>query len=377
MPETILHILPGLRAGGAEQVLRMIVTNPRTRFHHHVVSLGGYGQLGRGLQGAGIPVTALDARRIRHGPRTLMRLRKVFQQSRPGVIHAWLYHGIAAAILLPPWRTPIVGAIHATHLEMEHLHLGTRSAIATARLGLKLCKEAVFCSRSALDYHQESGFRIGKHRVIENGIDLSLFNKERFGREEARARLGLPLEATLIGMAARFDPQKDHSTLLAAVSQIRNSGISTRLVLAGRGTDSSNGALLALVTQHLDPTDVILLGYRNEMPEFYRALDVAILSSSYGEAWPLSVGEAMAMGCPVIATDVGDTGAILQGTGSLVPPRSPEALAAAILEVLNASPENLAPRLAAARERIEAEYSSAAMLDKYEALYEEMLQSRA
>jgi glycosyltransferase involved in cell wall biosynthesis len=347
----------------------MIVTNPHSEFRHHVVSLGDLGQLGAGLLQDGVPITLLEARGIGDAPRTVLRLFAAAGKIRPDVIHGWLYHGIAAAALLKVRRTPTLGAIHATRLEAHRLPLGTRAAMAVTKWGLKACDEIVFCSASALDHHARSGFPVGRRTVIENGIDLARFADGGLPREEARRGLGLPGEGMLIGMAARFDPQKDHGTLFAALRRIRDAGVAARLVLAGTGMDAGNAPLRALIAQHLDPGDAILLGYRRDMPEFYRALDVAVLSSAYGEAWPLTLVEAMAMQCPVIATDVGDAATILHGAGWLVPPRAPEALAASILEVLDAPAERLAPRLAAGRARVEAEYSAEAMLAKYEALY--------
>jgi glycosyltransferase involved in cell wall biosynthesis len=306
----------------------------------------------------------------------LLRLFNAVGKVRPDAIHGWLYHGIAAAALLKVRRTPTLGAIHATQLEARHLPLGLRAAMAAAKWGLATCDEIVFCSPSALDYHRRTGFPVGRETVIENGIDLAQFVKDRFSREEARLRLGLPPDGMLIGMAARFDPQKDHGTLFAAVRQLRDRGLAARVVLAGRGTDPGNTPLRELISRHLDPADVILLGYRRDMPEFYRAVNVAVLSSAYGEAWPLTLVEAMAMECPAVATDVGDAATILEGGGWLVPARLPEALATAILDVLDSPAERLAPRLAAGRVRSEADYSAPAMLAKYETLYRGLTELR-
>jgi glycosyltransferase involved in cell wall biosynthesis len=117
------------------------------------------------------------------------------------------------------------------------------------------------------------------------------------------------------------------------------------------------------------------LGERDDIPELLPALDLMVLASK-GEGFPNVVGEAMACGVPCIASDVGDAAAIIGETGSVVPPRDAQALAEAILAHLARGPDQRARLGAAARERIIAQYSIAAAVQRYEAIYASLVAAR-
>jgi glycosyltransferase involved in cell wall biosynthesis len=98
------------------------------------------------------------------------------------------------------------------------------------------------------------------------------------------------------------------------------------------------------------------------------ATDVMV-SSSWTEAFPNVVGEAMACGVPCVVTDVGDSSWIVGSTGRVVPPRNPEALGAAVRGVLALQPAERKQLGLAARQRVEREFSLGAVAHRYEDLY--------
>jgi glycosyltransferase involved in cell wall biosynthesis len=84
---------------------------------------------------------------------------------------------------------------------------------------------------------------------------------------------------------------------------------------------------------------------------------------------PLAVGEAMAMEKPVVATDVGGVRELVGETGVIVPARSPESLAKAMIAMMRTAPEDRGSLGRAARERIQCRFSMDAKADEWEALY--------
>jgi len=92
-------------------------------------------------------------------------------------------------------------------------------------------------------------------------------------------------------------------------------------------------------------------------------------SSAYGEGFPNAIGEAMACGVPAVATEVGDAAALIAGTGSIVPPRDPGALASAALAILGRAQDSRAQLGEAARKRIIDRYGLKAMVERYERVY--------
>lgn len=107
-----------------------------------------------------------------------------------------------------------------------------------------------------------------------------------------------------------------------------------------------------------------------------RAFDILCLSSR-AEGFPNVLGEAMATGVPCVTTDVGDARAIVGATGWVVPPRDSTALAQALRSALDASADEVQSRGYAARSRIQNDFSIAAIVGRYIALYDSLLAGRS
>jgi glycosyltransferase involved in cell wall biosynthesis len=191
-----------------------------------------------------------------------------------------------------------------------------------------------------------------------------------------RAELGLPPDAPLIAMVARFDPVKDHPTFLEAAARLHARRPDVRFLLCGRDVTWENRGLAAAVERAGARGFVHLLGQREDVARVTAALDLSTLSSSCGEGFSNVVGEAMACGVPCVVTDVGDSGAIVADTGLVVPPRDPEALAAAWAQLLARPAEERAAIGRAARRRIEDNYSLDVIVRRYQDLYEELADVR-
>jgi glycosyltransferase involved in cell wall biosynthesis len=120
----------------------------------------------------------------------------------------------------------------------------------------------------------------------------------------------------------------------------------------------------------LEPA-TLLLGDRRDVPRLMRALDVLVSASAYGEGFPNVLGEAMATGVACVATDVGDASLIVERAGRMIPPKDPQALAEAVAALIE-MPRSERDLLAAqGRERIEANYSMEACMERYNDLLRE------
>jgi glycosyltransferase involved in cell wall biosynthesis len=147
-------------------------------------------------------------------------------------------------------------------------------------------------------------------------------------------------------------------------------------LLCGDKIDWNNRELVGWIEEAKLRSCFHLLGPREDMPRITAALDVAS-SSSYSEAWPLAIGEAMACGVPCVVTDVGDSGLIVGDTGRVVSPKDPAALADAWRQVLALGSDARAQLGAAARRRVEEHFSVSTAVAKYEQLYKEEFGSRS
>jgi glycosyltransferase involved in cell wall biosynthesis len=213
--------------------------------------------------------------------------------------------------------------------------------------------------------------------VIPNGFDTDVFRPDAEARARVRRELAVADDAVLVGLPARFDPQKDHATFLTAAANVHAKRSNAVFVLCGEGTTVSNAKLEPLLKRsQVPPAAMRLLGERHDMPAVMAALDVVVSSSAFGEGFPNVLGEGMAAGAIPVATDSGDSRTIVGGIGFVVRPRDPDALAHAIGEVLAVSQEERARRADAARRRVVRDYALAAIAQRYLALWRDARESR-
>ena len=229
-----------------------------------------------------------------------------------------------------------------------------------------------------MDVHEALGYDRSKMRFIPNGYDLADFQPGLDPQGDMKSTLVADQYIPLIGTVGRFDPQKDHANLLDALTILRDRGTAFQCVLVGAGLDSCNAQIVDWIAQRGLVAYVKLLGRRNDIPKFMNALDLHVLPSAYGEAFPNVVAEAMACGTPCVVTDVGDAAYIVGDTGWVVPPRDASALADAIavalLDVMDS--EKRIDRGSRARARIEEHFSIERMVNSYTKIWCESLNKR-
>ena len=121
---------------------------------------------------------------------------------------------------------------------------------------------------------------------------------------------------------------KDHANFFNAAGILVEKYDNAHFVLAGREVDEKNDEIVQLIQKNNLNERVHLLGMRSDISQINASLDIST-SSSFSEAFPLVVGEAMACGVPCVVTDVGDSAWVVGSTGKVLPPRNSMALAEA------------------------------------------------
>lgn len=369
----ILYITSGLQTGGAEVLLyHMLAQTSRARFEPAVICLGRAGRLGAQIRALGVPLTELGMRPSRPTPAGLAGLVGAVRSFGPDLIQGWMYHGNLAAQIggaLAARRAPVAWCVHKSVSSLRDEKPATAAVIRLCARLSGLPGKIVYVSEAGRRQHEAMGFRPEKSLVISNGIDAELFRPSAEARRALRAELGLPESAALIGLLARYHPQKDHKTFLRAAALLAAGHPEAHFVLAGAGVDARNAELTTLVAALGLGGRVHLLGERDDMPQLTAGLDIATSSSAFGEGLSLALAEAMAAGVPCVVTDVGDSGMLVGLTGRVVVPRSPQALAAAWSELLAFGPQGRADLGLAARERVLQRFGIGAMLESYERMY--------
>lgn len=373
-PMRITHVITGLNTGGAETALcRLLETLRAPVFEHVVVALGGVGSLSARVS-AVAELHHLGITRSRPRPRDLWRLRRILRASATDVIHGWMYHAnIAASLAAIKLGLPLLWGIRQSLYDIEMERRLTRLVI---NVGARLSgrpQYILYNSVVSAHQHEVAGYDSNRTKVIPNGFDTVAFQPDDSARLHIRAELMVPDDALLIGLVARVHPMKDHVNFLRAASVFVEQHPDAYFVLVGDGADVSNTSLAELAAELGLLERLRWCGRRTDVAAINAALDIACSSSSWGEAFPNAVGEAMACGIPCVATDVGDIPQIIGDTGVVVPARDAGALAAgwAQLAALDSSARRaLGMR---ARQRIVDRYSLEAVGQQFADLYASLI----
>jgi glycosyltransferase involved in cell wall biosynthesis len=351
--------------GGASIHVRDLARAMLERGHQPIVLVGGAGPVTDQLASAGVPFRALEfLERAVHPVRDLRALAEmtsVLRELRPDVVSAhtakagWIGRAACARLGLPAIYTPhgwaigsrISAASGAVFTIFERLaSRWTRAIICVCDYEMRLALEKRVAGPEILF-------------VVHNGVrDIAPSLRAGPGRSPVR-----------ICSVARLEAPKDHATLLQALAGLRSESWELDLVGDGPLESSLRGQAAALGIAGR----VRFLGYQPDPASVLAGAQLFVLSSR-SEAFPRSVLEAMRAGLPVVASAVGGVAeAVIDGvTGLLVPPGSPEALAAAIGE-LTRSAVRRQQLGAAARQTFEERFRVECMVEKTEAIYATVL----
>lgn len=373
-----MHIITGLRVGGAEtMLLKLIRAMDRDVFEPSVVSLSDMGALGAQIVALGVPVYTLDIKNALNVWRGAIRLRGIIRRTRPDLIQTWMYHSDLAGALVArlAGNPPVVWNIRRSDLSAVHSKRSYKWLIRLAALASRQLPAGIIsCSERARDVHVYYGYRADKIVVIPNGFDLDRFYPDAELRAAVRAELAIPQSAQVVALIGRFDPQKDHSGFIEAAARVQQQLPACHFILCGAEITHANPILTESIEAH-GPRNVHLLGIRDDMPRIYSAIDVLVSASSYGEGFPNVVGEAMSSAVPCIVTDVGESATIVGKTGRVVPPSRPDALAEAIVTMFDMPASERLELGAMARRRVRSLYSIEAIAASYQRYHETLIMS--
>jgi glycosyltransferase involved in cell wall biosynthesis len=366
----VLHIITGLNNGGAEGVLYRLCKF-ENGVEHVVVSLLGEGKYGHLLRRAGIEVHYLNMSKGIGLFKSLWTLYRLLLRNNPDLVQTWMYHADLIGGIVARFA-----GVKSILWNVRHSTLEPGKSKRSTRVVAKICallsgwipKKIVYCAFESKNVHEKLGYKMHHAVVIPNGYDLTQFVVNDSARMLMRAEIDVSDDDLVIGMVGRFDPQKDHQTLLKAAALLKEKLPSFKLVLVGNGLNDSNYELNDRIKKYNLKGNVCLLDQRSDIAYIMNGLDVHVLSSSSGEGFPNVVAEAMACGTPCITTDVGDAAVIVGNTGWVVPPDTPQALTDAILSAAaekQYKSEAWAERKLVSRNHIIHSFSLEKMCEKY------------
>lgn len=367
----IVHVTTGLFPGGAEHTLERLIYADREN-EHHVISLHEESVIGSRLRNNGVAVDALHFTPGRvPGPLAMIRLWQLIRKSRPDVVQSWMYHSnlLAGVVAKAAGARSICWNIRRRGFDSSAVG---RSTKFVARLGgwmsYFIPDYVIYCAESAASWHIAFGYDKRNAYVIHNGVDTDNFSINPSSGSAFRKKLNIEEKSIVVGSVARFDPDKDHATLLIAIKRALRSFPELKCLLIGRGADPTGR--LADFAASLGISDhVLMLGHRTDLPAIMNSLDLHV-TSSVTEGFPNVIAEAMACGTPCVSTDVGDARLVIGKHGWMVPIKSPNALGDAIVEAisLRGTPE-WSSRRESGRAYCKANFGIAKMVAAYQGIW--------
>lgn len=371
----IIHLITGLATGGAERALYNLLNGGLAgRFDNHIISLSDEGTIGPQIRELKVPVATLGMRGGRPSLSGISKLHRVLREFQPDLIQGWMYHGNLAATLartLAPGRPVLCWNVRHSLYDLKHEKAMTRQVIRANRFFSSSPEALLYNSRLSREQHEDFGFASRNGRVIPNGIDVQRFCFSDGARKRVRSELNIPATAQVVGHVARLHPMKDHPAFLHAAVDIALRYPEAHFLLSGRGVSMDEKALERLIPPQVRDR-FHLLGERSDVSDLMSAMDI-FCQSSWSEAFPNVLGEAMATEVPCVATDVGDSAIVIGDTGVMVPPRDHEALAVGIENLLLKTLEERRALGASARARIGTNYTLEAIVGQYAAMYEKLI----
>lgn len=368
----VLHVITALGVGGAERMLLKLLGAPAlSGVEQRVVAMLPGGVLAAPMRATGARVDMLNFLGGIPVVVGVSQLARIARSWRPDVLHGWMYHGnlgASCAHIALGRQAPLLWSIRQSLPSLQGENAFARAAIYLGRSGSSRPDRLLFNSHTSLRQHQDFGFDVQRAQYLPNGFDTTTFAPDAAARAHWRSAWGAGADDVVFGLMARHHPIKDHGGFLQAARLLHAARPDVRFVLAGTGVDESNARLAQLLAAAGLGARVHLLGERSDVAAVMAGLDVAV-SSSRAEAFSNAIGEAMSCALPCVATDVGDSAHLLGRCGRVVPPGAPEAMAAAMQEMVDLGGHARAALGAEARVRVQAEFSLDAVAGRQLALY--------
>lgn len=370
--QVLLHVITSLSVGGAQRALYNLLHGGLAgRFDNTVLSLMDEGDVAPQIRGLGVPVYELGMRHSWPSPRAVRKLRKIVRKIQPDLIQGWMYHGNLVASLaqiLAVGKPALAWNVRHSLHDINYEKRSTRMVIKANKWLSGKPDLLLYNSHVSKKQHESFGFASKNGHVILNGIDTERFSFSAQSRTQVRTECNIPENAIVVGHVARYHPMKDHVTFLRAMAELVREYPHVHALLCGRKVTIENEALMSEIPKEYR-SRFHLLGQRNDIVAVMSAMDIFCSSSAWGEGFPNVLGEAMSVGVPCIATDVGDSKAVVGEVERVVAAGEPSLLYATISRHIRAVPDESEDMARLSRRRINNNFSIKSVVKKYASIY--------
>ena len=313
----LMQITHDLAIGGLQQVVVNLCKNiDRDKFDVSVLCLRRKGEFAPEIEKMGIKVFTIPRKADKVDYLAFLKVAKILRQEKTDVIHTHntqpFIDGTIAAMI--SGVKTIVHTDHARDFPDKRRYMFAEWMMS--QFAYKVVGVSEHTSKNLMKYEKISSKKI---MTIMNGIDESKHNVT-IDKKKKRRELGVNQDGPIIGVGVRLTEQKGITYLLQAMPTVIEKYSDITLIIAGEGP-LGNKLRSEAISRGIDK-NVLFVGPRLDMPELLKLFDLYVLPSLW-EGLPMVLLEAMAAGCPIVATDVGGNYmAVKHGVnGSLIKPK--------------------------------------------------------
>lgn len=294
------------------------------------------------------------------------------------IVHAlsdFSTHTVSAALVSAIANVPFVYAIQGVGWETNYLIVDALMKLYESSIERLIAKKAdrvILLSERLLSRARKIGVKENKTVIIPSGVDCNYFDSESQEMREKsaslRGKMGLG-EKIVVGYVGRLVSGKGLQDLISAIKQIKSARSNLVLLFVGEGPERTS----LEETAKEAGIEAVFAGWQNEVLPYYSVMDIFVLPSLF-EGLPNVLLEAMAMGKPVVATDVGANADLVENgvNGFLVSTRNPEQMASVLKKLVEDS--NLRSRFGEiGREKVVGSFSLDKSVERVESLYNEIV----
>ncbi len=313
----LVHVITSMSRGGAQSMLVKLVKELKDTggFQQDIISLTSDCDYYDELAHLGVAVHIV--KESNHFM-LIKGLRVLLKSISPDILQSWMYHANFLSFFSGhPKNRIIFNVRHSLH-DIRNEKPLTQAMIHIGKVLSKYIYSTVYCSKVSLEQHTGIGYSEKLSVYIPNGFDINKYRPNKNYRDNVREELNLYTDTTVIGSIARYHPMKNHVGLIQDFARYSYDFPDSCLLLIGSNIDGENNDIISMINKLNISNKVKLYGNRKDINRLMASMDIFIIPSLWGEAFPNVLGEAMSCSVPCIVSNVGDSPYILGGHGIVI-----------------------------------------------------------